>query len=362
MSEMRFEVVASGPTGRAGVLSLPHGDVPTPAFMPVATRGTVKAVDTEDLRELGADIVLGNAYHLWRAPGVEALEAAGGLHAFMGWSRPILTDSGGFQAVSLARAGTARVEEAGVRFDDGGLLTPEAAVELQQRMGADIAMALDQPLDFPAGVDAQLEATARTHRWAERCRAAWDPRQGALFGIVQGGFDAALRRESAAAIRALDFPGYGIGGLSMKEPPEVMAPLLEAAVAGLEPHKPRYLMGVGSGPELVASVASGVDLFDCVWPTRLARTGTVLVAGGRYNLLNTRFAEDAAPLEEGCDCPACRRHSRAGARYMFQRGELLGLRLLTLHNLHHLLALLRGLRATIMAGAAAGVGGDAPGL
>ena len=321
-----------------------RGTVQTPAFMPVATRGTVKAVDTEDLRGIGAEIVLSNAYHLWQAPGVEAIEAAGGLHAFMGWPGPILTDSGGFQAVSLARTGKAEVVEEGVRFDAGGLLTPEAAVEVQQRLGADIAMVLDQPLDYPASRADAMAAMERTHRWAARSRQAWDPARGALFGIVQGGFEPDLRAESARAVRDLGFPGYGIGGLSMKEPAEMMGALLAPALAELEAGKPRYLMGVGSEPELVAAVAAGIDMFDCVWPTRLARTGTALVPGGRLNLLNRRFTDDPGPLQEGCGCPACRQFPRAALRYMFQRGEMLGHRLLTLHNLTRVLEVLREAR------------------
>ena len=342
---MKFTLEAGSATGpRAGTLELRHGTVRTPAFMPVGTRGTVKAVDTDDLRRLGVEILLGNTYHLWTAPGAEAVAAAGGLHGFAGWERNILTDSGGYQAVSLVAAGAAFVDEDGVLFDAPGgtrRLSPERAVKVQERLAPDIMMVLDEPVPYPAGRAAAVAAMERTHRWAERCLAAWSRGATELFGIVQGGFEADLRRESAQATRALGFPGYGIGGLSLGEPGHVAAELLPVVTAELEVDKPRYLMGVGSEPEMLAAIGAGVDLFDCVWPTRLARTGAALVGPGRINLHNQAFALDAAPIEAGCTCMACTRHTRAQLRYLCRRGELLGHRLLTIHNLHHTLELVR---------------------
>jgi queuine tRNA-ribosyltransferase len=272
----------------------------------------------------------------------------------MGWERPILTDSGGFQVVSLAAAGRAEVMEEGVQFSDprGAThrLTPEDAIELQARLAPDVMMTLDQPLPFPAGFDAQREATDRTHRWAARCRSAWTSADVALFGIVQGGFDVELRKQSARFIGDLDFPGYGIGGLSLGEPKEQTRECTLACNAELGVSRPRYLMGVGSEPEMLDAIEAGIDLFDCAWPTRLARTGAVLVGAGRANIRRAAFADDFGPLEQGCDCRACRDHSRAYVRHLYLRGELLGLRLLTMHNLRHLLSLLRGARAAVLAG------------
>jgi queuine tRNA-ribosyltransferase len=351
---LKFTLAAGGATEpRAGTLNLGHGEVQTPAFMPVGTRGTVKAVDTEDLRHLGVDILLGNAYHLWQAPGDDAVAAAGGLHQWMGWSGNILTDSGGFQAVSLVRAGVAAVDDGGIDFStDAGTqrLTPEGAVGIQERLAPDVMMTLDHPLYFPAAAEEAAAATARTHRWAERCAAAWSRGSTELFGIVQGGFESATRSASAQTIRAIGFPGYGIGGLSLGEPADLSLELILVANAILEVGKPRYLMGVGSEPEMLDAIGAGVDMFDCVWPTRLARTGAILVGAGRVNIKGRALADDHGPLELGCACPACTRHGRAQVRYLFMRGELLGYRLLTIHNVHHVLELVRGARAAILAG------------
>jgi queuine tRNA-ribosyltransferase len=351
---VRFDLVAgAGTAPRAGLLQLAHGVVATPAFMPVATRGTVKALDMADVAELDPSMLLMNAYHLWLAPGSGAVEAAGGLHRFTGWPGNILTDSGGYQAVSLARAGMAEVGEEGVAFDTGierRVLSPEVAVQVQEELGADVMMALDQPVGYPVTADDALIATERTHRWAARCLTAWRRRGGELLGIVQGGFDPELRRESARVIGAMDFPGFGIGGLSLGEPAALGEQLLLATTEVLDPARPRYLMGVGSEPEMLRAVAAGVDLFDCVWPTRLARTGTVLVGSGRINLNNRRHAEDPAPIEEGCACAACRGYGRAGLRLLHRRGTLLGHRLCTIHNLHHTLELLRLARRAIVEG------------
>lgn len=351
---MRFELLVGGATqARAGTLTLGHGEVQTPAFMPVGTRGTVKAVDTEDLRRLDVEILLGNAYHLWQAPGADVIAEAGGLHQWMGWRGCVLTDSGGFQAVSLARAGVATVDDEGIEFATGAgpqRLTPEGAIEVQERLAPDIMMALDQPLYFPATAEAAADATARTHRWAERCAAAWSRGSTELFGIVQGGFSVDTRVASASAIRALDLPGYGIGGVSLGEDPALSHELTLAVTGVLEADKPRYLMGVGSEPEVLRAIGAGVDMFDCVWPTRLARTGAALVGPGRVNIRGRALADDDGPLEPGCRCPACARHTTAQVRYLFMRGELLGYRLLTLHNLHHLLQLVAGARSAILSG------------
>jgi queuine tRNA-ribosyltransferase len=351
---MSFRLLVGGATTpRAGVLELPHGVVETPCFMPVGTRGTVKAVDILDLEALGPGMVLANTYHLWRAPGHEVVARAGGLHRWSGWSGNLLTDSGGYQAVSLARIGAAEVTEAGVRFaapGPGRLLSPESAIEVQEALAPDVMMVLDQPVDYPATEAEAASATARTHRWAARCRDAWSGGPPQLWGIVQGGFDAALRRSSATAIAALDLPGYAIGGLSLGEPHGAMGPLLAASNEVLPADRPRYLMGLGTEPEMLAAIAAGIDLFDCVWPTRLARSGTALVGAGRYNLMGRQAASDGGPLEAGCACPACARHCRAQLRHLLRRGELLGYRLLTIHNLYHTLELLRAARAAVLAG------------
>jgi queuine tRNA-ribosyltransferase len=322
--------------------------------MPVGTRGTVKAIDSEDLRRLNPGMVLANAYHLWLAPGAEVVAGAGGLHAFTGWQGNLLTDSGGYQAVSLSRAGAAEVGEEGVRFRDAAgaerLLSPEVATTVQEQLAPDVMMALDQPVAYPASTSEAAMATDRTHRWAERCLKAWSGGPTALFGIVQGGFDPGLRLGSAQTIDAIGFPGYAIGGLSLGEPVELANELLPVVTGELAVDKPRYLMGVGSEPEMLQAIALGVDLFDCVWPTRLARTGSALVGAGRINIANAVHAETRAPLEDGCGCMACSNHSRAQLRYLFLRGDLLGYRLLTIHNLHHTLEMTRLARVAILAG------------
>jgi queuine tRNA-ribosyltransferase len=335
---------------RAGLLTLPHGTVETPAFMPVGTRGTVKALDTRDLASLSPGMVLANTYHLWTSPGHEAVARAGGLHRWTGWPGNFLTDSGGYQVVSLARVGRATVEEEGAMFDGGRRLSPEDAVRVQEALGPDVMMVLDQPVGFPAGLEATTEATRRTHRWAARCLSAWSRGPTELWGIVQGGFDLALREESARELASLDFPGYAIGGLSLGEPAEATGPCLEAVTSILPADRPRYLMGVGTEPEMLAAIALGVDLFDCVWPTRLARTGAGLVGTGRVNLVSSLFAGRHAPVEEGCRCTTCDRHTCAHLHHLLRRGELLGYRLLTIHNLHHTLELARQARAAILLG------------
>lgn len=352
---MSFTLVAGGAVApRAGLLRLPHGDIETPAFMPVGTRGTVKAVDMVDLAGLRPGMVLANTYHLWRAPGEGVVARAGGLHAWTGWAGNMLTDSGGYQAVSLAAVGRATVTEDGVGFTEPGgpgeLLSPETAVRVQEALAPDVMMALDQPVRFGVSPREAAEATHRTHRWAERSRDAWSRGPAELWGIVQGGFDVTLRRQSAAWISALDLPGYAVGGLSLGEPGGVSAPLLSACTEVLPADRPRYLMGVGTEREMLAAIALGIDLFDCVWPTRLARTGAGLVGAGRINLMSGSFAGDSRPVEPGCGCVACARHSRALLRHLLRRGELLGYRLLTIHNLHHTLQLARDARAAVLEG------------
>jgi queuine tRNA-ribosyltransferase len=338
---------------RLGRLATAHGEVRLPAFMPVGTHATVRALHPDEVRASGADIVLCNAYHLALRPGVELVERAGGLHALMGWDGPILTDSGGFQLVSLD--GVAAVDDDGATvvspFDGGRMhLTPEAAVRLQAQLGADVIMCLDHPVAFGAPGELATAATARTHRWAERCRAVHPGDGRLLFGIVQGGFDAAARAESARVIAGLDFDGVAIGGLVLGEPPTVMEAMASACLDQLPETLPRYVMGLGTDAELLAMIAAGADMFDCVLPTRLARNGTALVPGGRLSLRQTAWREDLRPLEPGCPCAACARFSRAYLRHLFAAGEILAHRLLSLHNLHHLGRLMETTRAAIAAG------------
>jgi queuine tRNA-ribosyltransferase len=326
---------------RAGRLRTAHGEVRTPAFMPVGTHATVKSLDPGEVRACGADIVLCNAYHLALRPGVDIIERAGGLHSFMGWDGPILTDSGGFQLVSLRNVAT--VDEDAATFVspyDGARLrvTPEEAVRNQVRLDSDIIMCLDQPVAW--GTTAAVPATERTHRWAARCRAVHPGDGRLLFGICQGGFDADSRRASAAEIAALDFDGVAVGGLSVGEPLEVMEAMTAVSVAGLPVDRPRYFMGLGTDSELLTMVGLGIDMFDCVAPTRLARTGTAMTPTGRLTLRRATYRNDLRPLVEGCRCPACTRFSRAYLRHLFAAGEILGHRLVSLHNITHLTALM----------------------
>ena len=338
---------------RAGVLRTVHGEVRTPAFMPVGTHATVKSLDPGEVRACGAGIVLCNAYHLALRPGVDLVERAGGLHAFMGWDGPILTDSGGFQLVSL-RAVTAVDEDAATFVSpyDGSRLrvTPEEAVEIQVRLGADIVMCLDQPVPWGADAAAATLATERTHRWAARSRERHPGEGRLLFGICQGGFDEASRADSAEQVAALDFDGVAIGGLSVGEPPEVMATLTAASITPLPQDRARYFMGLGTDRALLAMVALGVDMFDCVAPTRLARTGTAMTPEGRLSLRRAAVRDDLRPIVDGCPCPACRRFSRAYLRHLFAAGEILGHRLLSLHNLTHLTGLMTAARQAIIEG------------
>ena len=336
---------------RAGTLSTPHGVIRTPAFMPVGTRAAVKAVDTDDLRAVGAEIVLANTYHLMLRPGSDVVRDLGGLHEFMGWDGPILTDSGGFQIFSLGP----QIDDSGASFRstyDGSIvhLTPEQAVGVQQDLGPDIAMVLDVCVGLPAPRDRVEHEMRRTLRWAERSLEAHTRADQALFGIVQGGVDPDLRAESASRTAAIGFPGFGIGGLSVGEPPDQRNAALEAAVAELPPGKPRYVMGLGDTEGLLAAIERGADIFDCVIPTRLARHGKVLSSGGDFNISRAEFERDDQPLEEGCSCHTCLRHSRAYVRHLVRMGELSAHRLMTIHNLHYTLNLVREARDAITLG------------
>jgi queuine tRNA-ribosyltransferase len=358
-----FAVHARDPQSgaRAGILTTPHGDVDTPVFMPVGTAGAVKAVTFAQVREAGFRLILGNTYHLYLRPGHDLIGALGGLHRFQGWDGALLTDSAGFQVFSLAKLN--QVTEDGVRLRshlDGSahFFTPELSMQIQRALGADIAMAFDHCLPYGAEPREVARAVERTTRWAERCVAAFGAtgradREGCqqvLFGIVQGGVDEALRRLSATQLRDLDLPGYAIGGLSVGEPPAAMHAMCAFTAPLLPPERPRYLMGVGFPDDILAGVAAGVDMFDCVLPTRMARTGTVMTRDGRLVVKNSEHARAELPLDAECGCPVCARHSRAYLRHLFQVGEMLGPMLATLHNLWFYGDLMREVRAAIAGG------------
>jgi len=349
-----FEVIAADGAARAGTLRTVHGEVRTPAFMPVGTKGTVKSLDPDELRAVGSQIILGNTYHLHFRPGDELIAELGGLHVFSGWDGPILTDSGGFQVFSL-RDTLLAVDDDGVTFRsvyDGApeRFTPELVARIQRNLGSDIAMCLD--ICPPAGVPrAELEqAVRRTSLWAARQRESERADGQLVFGITQGAADEELRRRSIEELTALDFDGYALGGLAVGESREAMFAATTWAAPLLPAERPRYFMGIGDAEGILRVIEAGIDLFDCVLPTRTARTGSALTGAGRLNLKNARFARDPRPLEEGCGCPACTRFSRAYVRHLINQEELLGLRLLSLHNLHFLLELTAGARAAIERG------------
>jgi queuine tRNA-ribosyltransferase len=356
-----FRVIAVDGEARRGELHTPHGVVQTPAFMPVGTQGTVKATRHADLEGAGADIILGNTYHLFLRPGDELIARRGGLHQFIGWHRPILTDSGGFQVFSLAERRV--ISEEGAQFRshlDGTLhmLTPERAVDIQLRLGSDVAMVLDECLAYPATRDAVADSMARSVRWAQRCRERFtacraEARQregGAQFGIVQGGVFQDLRDESAAQTVSIGFEGYAIGGLSVGEPADVMYAVAESTARRLPADQPRYLMGTGTPEDLVECVARGIDMFDCVLPTRNARNGQLFTSQGRINIKNARYAEDDGPADPACGCETCRRYSRAYLRHLFMAGEITSATLNTLHNLTFYLDTMRKIRDAIAFG------------
>jgi queuine tRNA-ribosyltransferase len=349
-----FEVTATDGAARAGILRTAHGDVQTPAFMPVGTKGTVKSLDPQELRTVGSQIILGNSYHLHFRPGDDVIAELGGLHAFSGWDGPLLTDSGGFQVFSL-RDTLIEVDDEGVTFRsvyDGSpeRFSPEVAARIQRNLGSDIAMCFD--ICPPAGVPpAELEEAVRlTTLWAGRQREAERARGQLVFGIAQGAAHPELRRRSIDEISALDFDGHALGGLAVGESREEMFEATGWSAPLLPPAKPRYFMGIGDAEGILRVIGAGIDMFDCVLPTRTARTGSALTATGRLNLHNARFARDPRPLEEGCGCPACTRFSRAYVRHLVNQEELLGHRLLSLHNLHFLLELTAGARAAIERG------------
>lgn len=348
----RFQLDAVDGAARAGVLTTPHRSVPTPLFMPVATMAGVKGVEIERVRESGAGMVLANAYHLHLRPGEAIVEQGGGLARFMGWDGPTLTDSGGFQVFSLAQQ--VKVTEEGALFRshiDGAAvaLTPEESMRIQERIGADIAMQLDHVVALPNERPVVEEAMRRSLRWADRCRAAHTRPDQAVFGIVQGGLDPELRQESAERLRALDFPGYAVGGLSVGEGPDAMDATLRVTTPHLPEDKPRYLMGVGQPRDIIEAVAAGIDMFDCVLPTRCGRTGLAYSFAGLVRIKNARYATEQRPLEEGCPCIACR-HSTSYIRHLFLAGEMLGPMLASIHNLTFYQRLVTRLRGAIVAG------------
>ena len=355
MSEqVGFTLLARDAAARRGRIQTAHGTLETPAFMPVGTAATVKAMTPEAVAETGAEIVLANTYHLMLRPGAERVAKLGGLHRFMNWPKSILTDSGGYQVMSLAEL--REIDEQGVAFRshiDGSrhVLTPERSIEIQDALDADISMVFDECTPFPATEEEAASSMRRSMRWAERSRAAFRPRPGyALFGIVQGGVYPDLRAESAEALQAIGFEGYAVGGLAVGEGQATMFRMLEATVPHLPQDRPRYLMGVGKPADLVGAVLRGIDMFDCVLPTRSGRTGQAFTRRGAVNIRNARHLDDPRPLDEDCACPACRSYSRAYLHHLWRAEEILGQVLLTWHNLRYYQDLMAGLRAAIEAG------------
>ena len=353
-TEFTFSVHSRDGGARRGHISMPRGEVRTPAFMPVGTAATVKAMYLAQVRDLGSDIILGNTYHLMLRPGAERIARLGGLHTFAGWQHPILTDSGGFQVMSLA--GLRKITEEGVIFHshiDGSRhdMSPERSIEIQGLLGSDIQMQLDECVKLPAEPKAIEDAMELSLRWAERCKAAFGEQPGkAMFGIVQGGDVPALRERSAQALKDMDLKGYAIGGLAVGEPQEVMLDMLDITVPILPEDRPRYLMGVGTPDDIIRSVARGVDMFDCVMPTRAGRHGQAFTSRGKVNLRNARHAEDPRPLDEASDCPAARNYSRAYLHHLVRANEALGGMLLTWNNLAYYQSLMAGIRQAIDAG------------
>ncbi|WP_018864243.1 MULTISPECIES: tRNA guanosine(34) transglycosylase Tgt [Thioalkalivibrio] len=350
---MEFEHLGQDGAARRGRLRFPRGEVETPAFMPVGTYGTVKAMTPEELRALGAQIILGNTFHLMLRPGTEVIRAHGDLHDFMHWDGPILTDSGGFQVFSLAEM--RRISEEGVRFQspvDGSrvLMTPESSMQIQRELGSDIVMIFDECTPYPATESEARASMELSLRWAVRSREAHSDNPAALFGIVQGGMYPALRRESAAELCAIGFDGYAIGGLSVGEPEDERLATLDVTLPLLPEDRPRYLMGVGRPEDIVEAVRRGVDMFDCVMPTRNARNGFLYTREGVLRIRNARFRDDTGPIDPECRCYTCRNYSRAYLKHLDKCNEILGSRLATTHNLHYYQDLMRGLREAIAAG------------
>ncbi len=337
---------------RLGRVHTPHGSIDTPVFMPVGTQATVKAMTPEELKEIEAQIILSNTYHLYLRPGHKLIEKAGGLHKFMNWDRAILTDSGGFQVFSLGDL--RKIKEEGVEFRshlDGSkhFISPEKAIEIQNALGSDIMMAFDECAPYPAEHTYVKNSLERTTRWAKRCKDAHQkPNQQALFGIIQGGMYKDLREQSAKEIIELDFPGYAVGGLSVGEPKHLMYEVLEYTTPWMPVDKPRYLMGVGTPDCLIEGVIRGIDMFDCVLPTRIARNGTAMTSVGKVVMKNAKYIEDFLPLDPNCDCYTCKNYSRAYIRHLFKAQEMLSARLVTYHNLHFLIDLMKQVRKAIM--------------
>lgn len=350
---MRFSLIARSGAARRARIELVHGTIETPVFMPVGTYGTVKAMTPAELEELGAGVVLGNTFHLWLRPGLEVIAAHEGLHRFMGWKRPILTDSGGFQVFSLGAL--RRISEEGAAFaspvnGDRLLLTPEKSMEIQRTLDSDIVMVLDECTPWPVTHEIAAISMERSLRWAERAKVAHAGNRNALFGIVQGGMYEDLRERSLEGLVRIGFDGYAIGGLSVGEPKEEMLSVLAHTAALLPADRPRYLMGVGTPEDLVAGVAAGIDMFDCVLPTRNARNGWLFTRTGDLRIRNARFRSDTGPIDPSCACYACRNFSRAYLHHLQRVNEILGARLATLHNLHYYLSLMGEMREAIEAG------------
>ncbi|MEW8996827.1 MAG: tRNA guanosine(34) transglycosylase Tgt [Thermoanaerobacter sp.] len=353
MAAIKYRLIKkdSRTNARLGILETPHGVIETPVFMPVGTQATVKAMTPEELKEIGATIILSNTYHLYLRPGHKIIEKAGGLHRFMNWDRAILTDSGGFQIFSLSSL--RKIKEEGVEFRshiDGSkhFFTPEKVIEIQNALGSDIIMSFDECAPYPADYEYVKKSMELTIKWAERGkRAHKNTEKQALFGIVQGGTYEDLRKECAQRLVDMDFPGYSIGGLSVGEPKNVMYDIVDLTTEYLPEDKPRYLMGVGSPDDLIEGVIRGVDMFDCVLPTRIARNGTVFTSKGKLIVRDAPYAEDFSPLDEECDCYTCRNYSRAYIRHLFKANEILAARLATIHNLYFLIKLMERIREAI---------------
>jgi queuine tRNA-ribosyltransferase len=348
-----FELQAQEGHARAGVLTTAHGEIQTPIFMPVGTRATVKSMTNEDLVDVGSQVILGNTYHLHLRPGDDLIKKMGGLHKFMGWNKPILTDSGGFQVFSLS--GLRKITEKGVEFKshiDGAkcFIGPKESMEIQMNLGSDIIMAFDECPPYPCSEEELESAMSRTHRWLKICKEHMTRKDSLLFGIIQGGLSVPHRLKSLEQVTSVDLPGYALGGFSVGEPMELMYEVLPQVAPKMPAHKPRYLMGVGKPIDLLHSINAGVDMFDCVMPTRVARNGKAFTHFGEVNIKNAHNRENSKPLDETCSCYTCKNHSRSYLRHLFTTGEMLSARLLTLHNLHFYLELMTQARLAILEG------------
>ena len=342
--------IDKNPGARRGVVHTPHGDIQTPVFMPVGTQATVKSMNPEELKEIGVQIILSNTYHLYLRPGQDIVKEAGGLHKFMNWDRPILTDCGGFQVFSLAALRT--ITEDGVEFHshlDGSkhFFSPESVIKTEEDLGADIIMSFDECVEYPASYEYTKQSMERTTRWAQRCKAAQTREDQAIFGIIQGGFYEDLRKQSAKDLIDLDFPGYAIGGISVGEPKEEFLKMLYFTAPLMPENKPRYLMGVGTPDYLIESALAGIDMCDCVLPTRIARNGTAMTWNGKVVVRNATYERDWGPLDPECDCYTCRNYTRAYIRHLIKANEILGVRLLSIHNINFLTKLMERVRIEI---------------